>query len=199
MPKINKEIESQIQLAMESLSKQSKPNIRKTAREFAVPKGRLRRRWKGGKSFFQRQPNGRKLSTTQEGALCEYIDYFNTVGPIQFSRKIIITNLYYHHKSATTSYSVFLNVILSTTFQISVGRDQFIITRYPKKKLFNRSITNRKSITVLEAVSANSFVCPPLIILSAKQALLRWFNTIKEDKYLAITNTSYINNTLAYQ
>ncbi|KAJ5521539.1 transcriptional regulator family: Centromere protein B DNA-binding region [Penicillium freii] len=58
MPKINKEIESQIQLAMESLSEQSKPNIRKTTREFAVPKGRLRRRWKGGKSFFQRQPNG---------------------------------------------------------------------------------------------------------------------------------------------
>ncbi|KAJ5516043.1 hypothetical protein N7527_007603, partial [Penicillium freii] len=69
---------------------------------------------------------------------------------------------------------------------------------YPKKKPFNRSVTNRESVTVLEAISADGFVCPPLIILSAKQALLRWFDTIEEDKYLAITNTGYINDTLAY-
>ncbi|EKV04923.1 hypothetical protein PDIP_85680 [Penicillium digitatum Pd1] len=48
--------------AVDSLSNQSKPNIAKTAREFAVSESRLRRRWKGGKSLFQRQPNGRKLT-----------------------------------------------------------------------------------------------------------------------------------------
>ncbi|KAJ5696047.1 hypothetical protein N7536_006459 [Penicillium majusculum] len=65
---------------MDSLSEQSKPNIAKTTRGFAVPVYRLRRRWKGGKSLFQRQPNGRKLSSVQEKALYEYIDYFNAVG-----------------------------------------------------------------------------------------------------------------------
>lgn len=51
----------------------------------------------------------------------------------------------------------------------------------------------------MEAVSADGFAYPPLIILSAKQALLRWFGTIKEDEHLAITDTGYINDTLAYQ
>lgn len=52
MPKSNKEIEKLVLLALDSLSEQYKPNIKKTAREFAVPEGRLRRRWKGGKSLF---------------------------------------------------------------------------------------------------------------------------------------------------
>ncbi|KAJ5962320.1 hypothetical protein N7501_007261 [Penicillium viridicatum] len=90
MPKTNKDIENQLQLAMDSLSEQSKPNIAKTAREFAVPVHRLRRRWKGGKSLFQRQPNGRKLSSAQEQALCEYIDYFDAVGVSINRRQIAI-------------------------------------------------------------------------------------------------------------
>ncbi|KAJ5773060.1 transcriptional regulator family: Centromere protein B DNA-binding region [Penicillium paradoxum] len=77
MPNTNAEIEAQISKAIASLSDQSKPNISKTAREFAVPESRLRRRWKGGKSLFQRQPNGRKLSFTQEAALCRFIDSFD--------------------------------------------------------------------------------------------------------------------------
>lgn len=60
-----------------------------------------------------------------------------------------------------------------TGFQIGVRQDQFIITREPKKKLFNRSVTNQESITILEAVSADGFTYPPHIILSGKQALLR--------------------------
>jgi hypothetical protein len=76
----NQDIEAQIINAMESLSQQKIPNIAKTAREFAVPDGRLRRRWHGGKSLFQRPPNGRKLNTAQERALCGYTDYFDEVG-----------------------------------------------------------------------------------------------------------------------
>ncbi|KGO73152.1 hypothetical protein PITC_003390 [Penicillium italicum] len=44
MPKTNKDIEKQLQLALDSLSEQTKPNITKTTREFAVPMHRLRRR-----------------------------------------------------------------------------------------------------------------------------------------------------------
>ncbi|KAF9252780.1 transcriptional regulator family: Centromere protein B, DNA-binding region [Penicillium roqueforti] len=88
MPKTNKDIEQQIQLAMDSLSDQSKPNIRKTAREFAVPEGRLRRRWRGGKSLFERQPNGRKLNSAQEKALCAIIASFHAVGSSITRRQI---------------------------------------------------------------------------------------------------------------
>ncbi|EKV20138.1 hypothetical protein PDIP_19170 [Penicillium digitatum Pd1] len=43
MPKTNKVIEIEIEKAIDSLSNQSKPNIAKTAREFAVSESRLRR------------------------------------------------------------------------------------------------------------------------------------------------------------
>ncbi|KAJ5807512.1 hypothetical protein N7447_010968 [Penicillium robsamsonii] len=58
MPKTNKDIEQQIQLALDSLSKQIKANISKTAREFAVPMHRLRRRWSRLylKRFLKRNP-----------------------------------------------------------------------------------------------------------------------------------------------
>ncbi|OQE38925.1 hypothetical protein PENCOP_c007G03627 [Penicillium coprophilum] len=91
MPKSNKSIENQIDKAIDHLSNQSKPNIAKTAREFGVPEGRLRRRWKGGKSLFQRQPTGRKLNIEQEKALCEYIDYFDAVRASINRRQIAIT------------------------------------------------------------------------------------------------------------
>ena len=44
MPKSRKNLEDQILLALDSLSEQSKPNIAKTAREFAVSETTLRRR-----------------------------------------------------------------------------------------------------------------------------------------------------------
>ncbi|KAJ9479276.1 hypothetical protein VN97_g13176, partial [Penicillium thymicola] len=258
MSAINQEIEQQIQLAMEHLSEQSKPNISKTAREFAVPMHRLRRRWQGGKSLFQRPCNGRKLSPAQEKALCEYIDYFDAVGASINRRQIAITAnsiLQYDHTDPDTDppqigahwlprflkrnpkyhirrrraldverakaldktvverwFKDYQRVIHEhgicqqdiynfdeTGFQIGVGRDQFIITRHPKKKLFNGSVTNRESITVLEAVSADGFTCPLLIILSTKQALLRWFDNISSDEHIATTDTGYINDTLAFQ
>ncbi|EKV14739.1 Transposon, putative [Penicillium digitatum Pd1] len=258
MPKTNKDIEKQLQLALDSLSEQTKPNITKTAREFAVPMHRLRRRWKGGKSLFQRAPNGRKLNPEQEQALCDYIDYFDTVGasinrrqiaiaadsilendhtdpttpapqigahwlprflkrhPEYYVRrrraldierataldKSVVERWFEDYKQVITEHGICQQDIYNfdeTGFQIGVGRDQFIITRHPKKKPCNGSVTNRESVTVLEAVSADGFVCPPLIVLSARQVLLPWFDAIDSDEHLAVTDTGYINDTLAYQ
>ncbi|KAJ5824412.1 hypothetical protein N7447_006752 [Penicillium robsamsonii] len=125
MPKTNKDIEQQIQLALDSLSKQIKPNISKTTREFAL------------KRFLKRNPK------------------------------------YYVRRRRA------LNIERASAL------NKTVVERHLKKKLFNGSIINRESITVLEAISADSFTYPPLIILS-------------EDKYIAITDTSYINDTLAY-
>ncbi|KAJ5521437.1 hypothetical protein N7527_005552 [Penicillium freii] len=181
-------------------------------------------------------------------ALCDYIEYFDTVGASINRRQIAIAansileedyydetepppqigdhwlkrflkrhpeyyirrrraldverSAFQDYQRVVTEYGICQQDIYNfdkTGFQIGIGRDQSIITRHPKKKLFNGSVTNRKSVTVLEAVSADGFAYPPLIILSAKQALLRWFGTIKEDEYLAVTDTGYINDTLAYQ
>ncbi|KAJ5256797.1 hypothetical protein N7478_006614 [Penicillium angulare] len=142
MPKTNKDIENQIQLAIESLSEQSKPNIRKTAREFAVPEGRLRRRWQGGKSLFQRQPNGRKLSIAQEKALCEYIDYFDAVGASINRRQIAIAAdsiLEEDHTDTTTDPP-----------QIGDHWLKRFLKRYPKYYIRRRRALDVERATVLD-------------------------------------------------
>jgi DNA-binding transcriptional MerR regulator len=258
MPKDNAGIEIRIAKAMASLSEQSKPNIAKTAREFAVPLNRLRHRWNGGKSLFQRQPNGRKLSSAQESALRQFIEYFDNAGASINQTQIAIAansileeahtnpaipppkigehwverflkrNPQYHlrrrraldiERSRALDKGVvefwfedYIRVVNEngilpediynfdeTGFQIGVGQDQWIVTREPKRKIFNGSVTNRESVTVMEAVSADGFVCPPLIILSAKQIMLRWFDAIQTDEHLAVSDTGYMNDVLALQ
>lgn len=41
-----------------------------------------------------------------------------------------------------------------TGFEIGGGKDQYIITREPKKKIFSGANTNRESVTIIEAVNA---------------------------------------------
>ena len=86
-----------------------------------------------------------------------------------------------------------------TGFQIGVGRDQYIITREPKKKIVSGSVTNCESVTVVEAVTATGYTTPPLIILDAKTVLFRWFEHLQHDEAVATTESGYINDRLAYQ
>jgi hypothetical protein len=258
MPKDNAKIEKQVAKAMDPLSQQSKPNIAKTAREFNVPEGRLRYRWNGGKSLFQRQPNGRKLSSAQESALFQSIDYFDKAGAaINQSQITVAANSileeahtdpaipppkvgdhwthqflkrnpqYYRRRRRALDIErsremdkgvvekwfeeytriVEENGILpgdiynfdETGFQIGVGKDQWIITREPKRKIFNGSVTNRESVIVMEVVSADGFVCPLLIILSGKQMMLRLFEAIQTDEHLAVSDSGYMTDVLVYQ
>ena len=255
MPKNNKEIDAMVGKALDALSNQKKPNVRKTAREFAVPEGRLRRRWKGGKTLFQRSPTNRKLDTAQEGALCQYLNYLDSVGlplkrpqigatansilassdtdlpqqigehwiqrflkrhpeyhvrrkraidieRLQAVDKTVVERWFEDYRHQVALHGICPEDIYNfdeTGFQIGVGKDQWIVTREPRKKIFNGATTNRESVTVVECVSTDGYACPPVIILSGKQVLLRWFDAIQEDEHLAVTDTGYINDQLAYQ
>lgn len=85
-----------------------------------------------------------------------------------------------------------------TGFNIGVGRDQWIITRQPKRQISGSLSTNLEYITVIEAVSATGITIVPVVILSAKILLLRWFEVV-EDKRITVTDTGYLNNILALQ
>ena len=85
-----------------------------------------------------------------------------------------------------------------TGFQIGVGKDQWIITREPKKKIFSGTDTNRESVTVVESVNADgSFVIALVIILTGRQILLRWFDNITEE-CIVVNDSGYMNQQLAY-
>ena len=86
-----------------------------------------------------------------------------------------------------------------TGFQIGVGRDQWIITREPRRKIVAGVHTNREYVTVVEAISTDGFIIPPLIILSAQQIQYRWFHDLNQDERIAVTDTGYTNDQLTYQ
>lgn len=87
-----------------------------------------------------------------------------------------------------------------TGFQIGIGRDQWIVTRVPKKLPFVPVNTNREYITVVEAVSAGGSVISPLIILSAKVTHLGWFEVSDyAEQLIGTSDTGYMNDTLCYQ
>jgi hypothetical protein len=85
-----------------------------------------------------------------------------------------------------------------TGFNIGVGRDQWIITREPKRQITGGFNTNREYATAIEAVSATGSTIAPVVILSAKLLLLRWFEIVGDER-IAVTETGYLNNVLALQ
>ncbi|KAJ5112092.1 hypothetical protein N7532_000137 [Penicillium argentinense] len=190
MPRTNKEIEELIEKALEKLHTQSRPNISKVAREFDVPYQRLRSRYRGKKSLFEREPNGRKLDPAQEKALCGWIDYNDSLGVpvkrtqivaaatsilklanpsspplsekwlkrflqrhpkynIRRRKSLDIERLHAHDKSLIQEwFQRFQNAFDlygvqpedlydfdETGFQIGIGKDQWIITREPRRKI----------------------------------------------------------------
>ncbi len=85
--------------------------------------------------------------------------------------------------------------IFTKPVQIGV-EEPLIITRHPKRS-YSRLCHKSRICDCLEAVSADGFTCPPLIILSAKQALaLVWYHP---GRWTTLSLTPAISLTLAYQ
>jgi hypothetical protein len=116
--------------------------------------------------------------------------------------KNVLRRLFENYKTLVDQHGVQPGDIYNfdeTGFLIGVGRDQWIFTREPRRKIISGSCTNREYITVVEAVSADGFVIPPLIILSGKTILFWWFRLLEDDEQVAVTDTGYINGQIAYQ
>lgn len=103
------------------------------------------------------------------------------------------------HKATIARYGIVSDDIWNfdeTGFSIGVGKDQWIVTREPKRVLSGGFNTNREYATVVKAVSAAGVTVALVVILSAKLLLRRWFD-FTTDEGLAVTETGYMNNILA--
>ena len=74
------EIEDSIDDAICALNDAEFPNIAKTTRQFDVPEQRLRRRYKGVQNKIQCGGKNKKLTESQELALCYYLDRLDESG-----------------------------------------------------------------------------------------------------------------------
>jgi hypothetical protein len=120
MADTNKQIEHRIHQACEKALLQSRPNYAQIVREFDVPYRRLLRRVQGTNSLFEREPNGCKLNSIQEEALCHWIDYHNKLG---LSVK--------HSEIATAALSI-LQEIEPDTAIISDKWLKYFLDRHPE-------------------------------------------------------------------
>jgi Tc5 transposase DNA-binding domain len=101
MPITCQDIEERVIEACEDLEHQEIRNIAKTAREFDVPEGRLRRRFQGkALSYIDREAHNKVLNEAAERSLCLYIDLADEIGlPIREQTLVIAANaiLRNHH------------------------------------------------------------------------------------------------------
>jgi len=82
-----------------------------------------------------------------------------------------------------------------TGFCISIGHDQWIITRDPTCPVYLGSMTNRELVTVCETIRGDGAVLPPMIIVPGVIHQQHWYTaTSIPDNYLLATSESSYNN-----
>jgi hypothetical protein len=88
-----------------------------------------------------------------------------------------------------------------TGFRIGIRRDQYIVTREPKKKIYIPLNTNREYITVVEGINTSGWAISPIIIIAAKTIVQGWFDATGTDQNIgiAVSETGYLNDELGYQ
>jgi len=85
-----------------------------------------------------------------------------------------------------------------TGFRIGIGKDQWVVTRDSKKPLSFASSTNQELVTVIETISGDGAVLPPMIIVSGKLQMEDWFTktNLPGDVLLGVSETGYSNDVL---
>ncbi|KJZ68915.1 hypothetical protein HIM_11701 [Hirsutella minnesotensis 3608] len=99
-------LEARVQRAKDYLDQNPTAKVTTVARQFEVPRGRLRGRLEGRTSLTDRQPTNTKLSKPEEDALCRYIDRLDAVN-LAVRREFIVdaANCILRERSSKASQS----------------------------------------------------------------------------------------------
>jgi hypothetical protein len=86
-----------------------------------------------------------------------------------------------------------------TGFMIGIGRDQWVLTRDATRPSYLDSSTNRKLVTVIEAVSGGERVILPMDILPGKIHQEHWYmkTGLNDDSLVGVSESGYTNDHLA--
>ena len=88
-----------------------------------------------------------------------------------------------------------------TGFRIGVGRDQWVVTRVSKRPLSFASSSSQELVTVIEAISGDGAVIPPMILVSGIQHMEDWFTktNLPGNILLGVSETGYSNDMLGLE
>ncbi|KAF3406894.1 hypothetical protein DPV78_001412 [Talaromyces pinophilus] len=87
-----------------------------------------------------------------------------------------------------------------TGFIVGKGKDEKVVTAYPKTSKRISSLTSRESITVVEAINAEGKIIPPLLIPKGEVHMEEWYNHIQEEDWLiAPASKGFITDEIAFE
>ncbi|EED24631.1 histone H3, putative [Talaromyces stipitatus ATCC 10500] len=87
-----------------------------------------------------------------------------------------------------------------TGFIVGQGKDEAVVTAYPKTSKRVSSLSSRESITVIEGINAEGKIIPPLLIPKGKVHLEEWYRHIKDDDWLvAPASNGFITDEIAFE
>ena len=86
-----------------------------------------------------------------------------------------------------------------TGFRIGVGKDQWVITFEPRRRVYLPTPDNRTSLTVTECVNAAGHAIPLMIIIEGDALLERYFTDLPDNYLIAYSDSGYTNDQLSYE
>jgi hypothetical protein len=67
------------------------------------------------------------------------------------------------------------------------------------KPLYTPSSQNRRSVTLVESISASGFIIPPIILVQGTMHIVNWYEYLEDDTKLFTSETGYMNSELALE
>ena len=124
--------------------------------------------------------------------------YESSAVPIQNAYDPELFEDWFHHKALVDEKGIQPD---ETGFRIGVGKNQWIVMRDSSGEMCLESSTNRDFVTICEAISGDSTVLPPAVILSGVLHKWQWYTTtdIPDDTLIAVSKIGYSNDGLSLE
>ncbi|EED20339.1 conserved hypothetical protein [Talaromyces stipitatus ATCC 10500] len=99
-----------------------------------------------------------------------------------------------------TLWGIELTNALVTGFIVGQGKNESVVTKYPKTAKRVSSLSSRESLTVVESINAEGRVIPPLIIPKGEKHMEEWYRRIQDPEWLtAPASNGFITDEIAFE
>lgn len=86
-----------------------------------------------------------------------------------------------------------------TGFRIGIGKDQWVVTFEPRRRVYLPTPDDRTTLTMTECVNAEGSAISPMVIIEGAALLERYFTDLPDQYLVARSSSSYTNDELSLE
>lgn len=86
-----------------------------------------------------------------------------------------------------------------TGFRIGIGKDQWVVTFEPRRRVYLATPDDRTSLTMTECVNADGSAIEPMVIIEGAVLLERYFTDLPNGYLVACSDSGYTNDDLSLE